>query len=47
MNLSRRGYAYTGFACGGMREGNHLEEPGGLDGRIILGWIFRVWDVGE
>jgi len=24
---------------------NHLEDPGG-DGRIILRWIFRKWDVG-
>jgi hypothetical protein len=24
---------------------NHLEDPG-LDGRIILRWIFRKWDVG-
>ena len=23
----------------------HLEDPG-LDGRIILRWIFRKWDVG-
>jgi hypothetical protein len=22
-----------------------MEEPG-VDGRIILGWIFRKWDVG-
>ena len=24
---------------------NHLGDPG-ADGRIILGWIFRKWDVG-
>ena len=23
---------------------NHLEDPG-VDGRIILSWIFRKWDV--
>jgi hypothetical protein len=26
-------------------EKNHLEDPG-VDGRIILRWIFRKWDVG-
>ena len=25
-------------------EKNHLEDPG-VDGRIILRWIFRKWDV--
>jgi hypothetical protein len=25
------------------RERDHLEDPG-LDGRIILRWIFRKWD---
>ena len=24
---------------------NHLEDPG-VDGRTILRWIFRKWDVG-
>jgi hypothetical protein len=28
-----------------LRERNHLKDPG-LDRRIILGWIFRNWDVG-
>jgi len=28
-----------------VRERDHLEEPG-VDGRIILRWIFRKWDVG-
>jgi len=27
-----------------MRERDHLEDQG-LDGRIILRWIFRKWDV--
>ena len=26
-------------------EGNHLGDPG-VDGRIILRWIFRKWNVG-
>jgi len=30
---------------GNLREREHLEFPG-LDGRIILRWIFRKWDVG-
>jgi len=28
-----------------LRERDHLEEPG-VDGRIILRWIFRKWDEG-
>ena len=34
----RRGY--TGFWWGNVRERDHLGEPG-VDGRIILRWIFR------
>ena len=40
-----RGEAYTGFWWGNLRERDHLEDPG-LDGRIILRWIFMKWDVG-
>jgi hypothetical protein len=29
----------------GNPDGDHRGDPG-LDGRIILGWIFRKWDVG-
>jgi hypothetical protein len=36
---------YTGFWWGNLRKRHHLEDPG-LDGRIILGQIFRKWNVG-
>jgi len=36
---------HTGFLWGFLCERDHLEEPG-VDGRIILRWIFRKWDVG-
>jgi hypothetical protein len=39
-----RGQAYTGIWWGSLKERDHLGEPG-LDGRIILRWIFRKWDV--
>jgi hypothetical protein len=39
----RRGEAHAWFGWGNLRENDHLEEPG-LDGRIILRWIFRKWD---
>jgi len=40
-----RGEAYTGFWWGNLRETDHLGNPG-VGGRIILGRIFRKWDVG-
>ena len=36
---------HTGFWYGALRERGHLEDPG-VDGRIILRWIFMKWDVG-
>jgi hypothetical protein len=37
--------AYTGFRWGNLRERDQLEDPE-EDGRIILRWIFRKWNVG-
>ena len=39
-----RGEVYAGFWWGNLRERYHLEDPG-VDGRIMLRWIFRKWDV--
>jgi hypothetical protein len=36
---------YTGFWWGNLKERDHLENQG-VNGRIILQWIFRKWDVG-
>jgi hypothetical protein len=34
-----------GFCWGNLKERDHWEVPG-MEGRIILEWIFRKWDVG-
>jgi len=45
-HVARKGEVYTEFWWGNMKERDHLEDPG-VDGRIILRWIFRKWDVRE
>ena len=39
------GEASTGFWWGNLRERDQWGDPG-ADGKIILRWIFRKWDVG-
>jgi hypothetical protein len=39
-----KGEVYTGFWWGIQRERDHLVDPG-IDGRIILRWVLRKWDV--
>jgi len=39
-----RGEVYTGFWWGNLRERDNLEDLG-IDGRIILRWIFRKRDL--
>jgi hypothetical protein len=34
-----------GFLWRNIRERDHLKDPG-VDGRIILSWIFRKWNGG-
>jgi hypothetical protein len=37
--------AFMGFWWGNLKERDLWRDPG-VDGRIILGWIFRKWDAG-
>jgi hypothetical protein len=37
---------HTGFWWGNLRERDLLEDRG-VDGRIILRWVFRKWNVGH
>ena len=34
---------YAGFGWGNLRGRDHLEDPG-VDGRVMLKWIFKKWD---
>jgi len=40
-----RGEAYTEFWWCNPRESDHLGDPD-LDGRMIIKWVFRKWEVG-
>ena len=40
-----KGYVHTGFWWENLREGDHLEDPG-VVGKIIIKWIFEMWDGG-
>jgi hypothetical protein len=37
--------SYTGVWWRNLGERDHWKDPG-VDGKIILRWIFRKWDVG-
>jgi hypothetical protein len=43
---SGTGEVHTGFWWGSLREREHLEDLG-VDGTIILKWIFNKWDGGH
>jgi hypothetical protein len=39
------GEAYIGIWRGNLSERDHLGDPG-VDGKMILRWIFRMWRMG-
>jgi len=39
------GEVHSEFWCGTLGEKDRLGDPG-VDGRIILRWVFRKWDLG-
>jgi hypothetical protein len=41
-----RRQVHAGFWWGNRREGDYFKDPG-IDGRIILKWIFKKWDRGH
>ena len=38
------GEVYTGLWCGNVKERDQMGDPG-VDGSILLGYIFSKWDV--
>ena len=43
--VARMGERRGVYRWGNLRERDHLGDPG-IEGRIILKWMFRKWDVG-
>jgi hypothetical protein len=44
-HVARTGEVCTGFWWGNLRERDHWGDPGIVE-RIIIGWIFKKWNVG-